>query len=326
MHVRRSYLGLGILLILAGAVPLAARAGYISAEQLDRVWQLWPLILVGIGVGLVLSRTRFALVGGLIVAATFGLMIGGFLGGSFASVTGGFCGSTSENVAFPGHEGTINVGGTVAIELDCGALELGTGSGDGWRVEGRSKDGIGPEIASSETSLQVKSAHSGSGPFWLDTGRDTWMVTIPESPRLDLDVDMNAGQATIDLGAATLGSIVLEANAGSSVLDLGSVSAIATIDLRANAGSLGVTLPNHSMTGSIEANAGAVRICAPAGAGLRLKTGQSFISSYDYAAHGLVQDGSTWTTPGFERATVRIDLETVANAGSFTLDPEDGCG
>ena len=50
------------------------------------------------------------------------------------------------------------------------------------------------------------------------------------------------------------------------------------------------------------------------------------ITSYDYAGHGLVQDGKTWTTPGYDSATVRIELDTNANAGSFSLDPEDGCG
>ena len=46
---------------------------------------------------------------------------------------------------------------------------------------------------------------------------------------------------------------------------------------------LGLTLPNLSMTGSIQANAGAVKLCAPPGAGLRLQTGESIIAGYDYA-------------------------------------------
>ncbi len=79
------------------------------------------------------------------------------------------------------------------------------------------------------------------------------------------------------------------------------------------------------MTGSIHANAGAVKLCAPAGAGLSLQTGASVLASYDYAGHGLDQNGTTWTTPGFDTAPVKIDLRTEANAGSFTLDPEGGC-
>ena len=63
-----------------------------------------------------------------------------------------------------------------------------------------------------------------------------------------------------------------------------------------------MTLPHVSMTGTIHANAGAVRLCAPEGVGLKLHAGESIVASYDYADHGLVQDGSTWTTPDFDTA------------------------
>ena len=79
------------------------------------------------------------------------------------------------------------------------------------------------------------------------------------------------------------------------------------------------------MTGSIEANAGSVKLCAPPGAGLRLRTGDSLLATYDYADHGLVKAGTTWTTPGYDSASVQIDLRTTANAGTFELDPEGGC-
>ena len=49
------------------------------------------------------------------------------------------------------------------------------------------------------------------------------------------------------------------------------------------------------------------------------------MASYDYADHGLAQDGSTWTSPGFDSAAQKIELTTEANAGSFALDPEEGC-
>lgn len=76
MHIRRGYLGWGVVLFLTGAVPLAFRSGYLNDEQIGRLWTLWPLILIWIGVGLILSRTRFDFIGGRIVAATLGLMPG----------------------------------------------------------------------------------------------------------------------------------------------------------------------------------------------------------------------------------------------------------
>jgi hypothetical protein len=69
-----------------------------------------------------------------------------------------------------------------------------------------------------------------------------------------------------------------------------------------------------------------VRICAPVGVALRLSTNDSIVASYDFEDRGLVQVGSTWETPGFDTAGARIDLDTRANAGSFSLNPEEGCG
>ena len=107
------------------------------------------------------------------------------------------------------------------------------------------------------------------------------------------------------------------------VEDLGSVAAIREIQMELTAGSAGVTLPNLTMTGTIEANAGSIRLCVPAGVGLRIETGGSVAASYDF--HDLVQDGSVWTSPGYAEAAVRIDLRTDGTAASFTLDPEGGC-
>ena len=312
--------------MLAGAIPLAVRAGYISNDDLGRYWSLWPLILIGIGVGLVLSRTSFDFVGGLIVAATFGIMVGGLLSVGVSGFGGASCGSTAAAKAFPAHDGSLGVSGDVEVRLDCGDLTVGVGQGSGWHLEGSDIDGTGPTVRSDTSTLDIRSSHEGA-PSWLGLGdHDTWRLTLPAAPRLGLDVQVNAGRGTLDLAGATLGEVALQLNAGSATLDLGSAAAISTIDLQLNAGSLGVTLPNLSLTGSIQANAGSVKVCVPPGAGLRLHTGESIIASYDYAGHGLVQDGSTWTTPGFDSAPVKIDLETKANAGSFTLDPEAGCG
>ena len=40
---------------------------------------------------------------------------------------------------------------------------------------------------------------------------------------------------------------------------------------------------------------------------------------------GLVQDGSTWSTPAFGLAQHQVELSTSANLGSITLNPDGGC-
>jgi hypothetical protein len=104
------------------------------------------------------------------------------------------------------------------------------------------------------------------------------------------------------------------------------MNALGDLNVGLNAGSLDLTLPNRSFSGSIHANAGSVTLCAPPGAALKLNTSESIVASYDFEDHGLVKSGSTWQTPGFETAAVRIELDTQANAGSFSLDPKEGCG
>jgi hypothetical protein len=324
MHVRRGFLGWGVFLILAGAVPLLVRSGYLTTDQIGRLWNLWPLIIVGIGIGLILRRTPFDFVGGLIVAATFGLMVGGLLSIGSIPFSTGICGQDGGNVAFPPRDGSFTGPASVDLQIDCGDVTIGAGSGNGWHVEGEAADGPGPDIRSSDASLSVHSADA-SGSFLAFGRREIWRVTLPTAAKLDVDLQLNAGSATADLGGATLGNVDLELNAGSATVDLGSVETIGPIKAGLNAGSLGLILPNLSITGSIQANAGAVRLCAPAGVALRLHTGESVFGSYDYADHGLVQDGSTWSTPGFDTAPVRIELDTAANVGSFTLDPEGGC-
>ena len=52
MHIRRGALDWGVFLILAGAVSLAVRGRYLTADQVGRLWTLWPLIVVGVSLHL----------------------------------------------------------------------------------------------------------------------------------------------------------------------------------------------------------------------------------------------------------------------------------
>ena len=326
MHIRRGYLSWGVFLILAGAVPLAVRSGYLTEDQIGRLWTLWPLILVGVGVGLILSRTRFDFIGGIIVAATLGLMAGGVLSSGIGTLSTGACGQEAGTTAFPSRDGTFpSSGGSIDIEADCANVTIAVAPGNGWRVEGQGADGVGPQIDATEATLRVQPRDDEGQPFWALGKRDTWQVTVPGAVRADIDLQLNAGQATIDLSGALVGTLGLRLNAGAATIDLESAEAVQGLDIQLNAGSVGLTLPHVSTTGTIHANAGAVRLCAPPGVALKLHTGESIVASYDYDDHGLVQEGSTWTTPGFDTAAQRIELRTEANAGSFVLDPEDGC-
>jgi hypothetical protein len=325
MRVHRGLLGWGIFLILAGSIPLLVRAGYLSTNQLRNVGSLWPLILIGIGVGLILSRTRFAFVGGFIVAATFGVIVGGLLAGGVAGFTTGACGNESGAKPFAPRDGTFTAAtASIDLELNCGSATVSVASGDGWRIEGEDEGGVGPIVEATDSSLSVRS-QDRSGGFDLFGMRESWRITLPDRVQLDPQLTLNAGSSTVNLAGATLGSFRATINAGSASVDLGSVHRIDDLQITMNAGSLALTLPNLPLSGSIQVNAGSAELCTPQGAGLRLETSESILAGYDFADHGLIKNGSTWETPGFDTAEVKIQLRTEANAGSFSLNPAGGC-
>lgn len=325
MRIHRGFLGWGVFLILAGSIPLAVRAGYLSADQLRDVGRLWPLILVGVGVGLLLSRTRYGFLGGFIVAATFGVIVGGALAGSVGGIDLG-CGSINGATAFEPRQGPLTgTRASVEIDLSCGDLTVAVAPGDTWQLEGQDRDGKGPNVEADNDSLRLSTRDADQGLFGALGEREHWQVTLPDGPQLDTQLTLNAGASTVNLAGANLGRFETTLNAGSTTIDLGDVRQIGGLDVQVNAGSIGLSLPNLSMHGSIQVNAGSVKLCTPPGAGLRITTRESIVSSYDFAGAGLTRNGSTWETPGFDGATVKIDLDAQANAGSVSLNEAGGC-
>lgn len=327
MRIDRGFLGWGVFLVLVGAVPLAVRGGYLNEDQIPSIVSLWPMILIGIGIGILLARTRFAFSGGLVIAATIGLVVGGWLAGGADGIGSATCGPGGSTAPFPTRDGPLTrSSASIDLDLNCGSVNVDVHPGASWQIEGNDRDGTGPNIDADDDSLRVRSHEDRDGLFDALSNREAWHVTLPDSVMLDLNLNLNAGSSTLALGTAGIEAFELDLNAGSAVIDLGSVRQIGDLDIGLNAGSIELTLPAQSLTGKIEANAGSVALCVPAGMAIRLKTSESIVASYDFEDQGLVKDGSTWETPGFDAASTRIELDTRATAGSFSLNPEDGCG
>src|SRR5947207_894212 len=60
-----------------GAVMIAVRQGLVGEDDARKAWTLWPLILVGVGLSIVLAGRPGAAIGGIVLALTFGAMLGG---------------------------------------------------------------------------------------------------------------------------------------------------------------------------------------------------------------------------------------------------------
>jgi hypothetical protein len=323
MHVNRGLLNWGLFFILLGAIPLAVRQGLLTEDAVARAWTLWPLLLIGAGIGLVLRRTPFEFAGGLLSAATLGIIGGGLLasgGIPFAS-----CGDESGSVAFPTRSGELGATAKVGIQLNCGELTIQAVGGSGWTVAGVDEDGSGPEIVAGPTSLEIRARNQGR--FNFLGSRDRWALSVPMASTIDLDATVNAGEARLLLAGARLGRLDLTVNAGQATIDLGAVTGIAGLEVQINAGEAKVILPSLGLRGSVHANAGNIRLCPPAGAGLRVTMNDNITASNNFAQRGLVEtSNNVWETPGYASAGVQLEIDAEANAGNVNVEPAGACG
>jgi hypothetical protein len=325
MHVNRALLGWGVFFLVLGSVPLAVRYGLVDAAAFDAAWRLWPLLLIGAGLGLVLARTRAAILGGLVVAVTAGLMVGGLVVNGVDEFGGGFasCGGDAGGTPFADQRGTLGTEATVSLQLDCGQVEVASVDGAGWTLRGESHDGRPPEVTDGDDRLTVEARARRGGIQLGGDGGNRWTVELPRETRTSLDLSVNAGSAVGAFDGMRLERVQVAVNAGSATLDLGDAVELGSLEASANAGSLSVTLPMATMTGSVSANAGSLELCVPDGVDLRIRLEDNALASNNFAEEGLVEVGDTWTMSG--AGSAQIDLTATANLGSITLNPDDGC-
>jgi len=330
MSVDRRLLNWGIFLVLLGGIPLAVSQGWIPRDLVTRAWELWPLILIGAGAGLILAATPLRALGGIVVSATLGMMRGALIAVGFGGFGfGGFgCGDAAADAPKVLEESGSFAGGTgtVLLAANCASLEVAPGAGSAWSVDVRGSDTVRPTVERTAERLEVRSPGSNVV-FPLGTQRASWRAELGTETRFGmLAIELNAGDASVSLAGATVSNLSFDGNAvGNTRLDL-SGAAVAQLDVTVNAGDVAILLPaGADLRGEVRGNAASIDLCAPDGVGLRLLVDDNITASDNYDGAGLVQSGNTWETPGYAGAARRIELRTTGSAVSFTLNPEDGC-
>ncbi len=326
MRLDRRLLGWGVFFILLGAVPLAVRANAVDTDLVSRWPTLWPVLIIGWGIGLVLRGTPVHWLGGAVTAITLGLMGGGAIATGFGGLpTMGGCGN-SGGTSFETRQGTFASSGRLEIEFNCGSLTVATVDGDGWSVVGSDEGGIGPV-----TNDDGKGSVSLTGPerrFSFDSSRSIWAVSVPRQPRLETGITLNAGEGSIDLEGANVGGFNLTVNAGSMMANLATAAALPRdgLNVTVNAGKASVALPTFDGNANLSLNAGSLEVCVPIGTAIEVHWNGT-IASNDLDESGLLDIGdSTWQSAGFDAAPIHVLLEVSANAGSFHLDLGGSCG
>ena len=316
VRVRRGLLFWGLVLVPLGAIPLLVRAGQLDPNRLVDAWRLWPLIVIGVGIVVLASRTRFAVVGTIVVALATGSIAGAAVAsGNIWLGAVGACGFQGDGTAAADRSGSFTGPSALRLELDCGSLNLRAGGDAGWTFHGTYR-GDPPTIDATANRLEVRTPRGPSH-------RQDWTIAVPASALQSLQLTANAGASTIDLGSAALDDLRADVNAG-DIRVAASGAAVKTIAVTMNAGRLRLALASAATTGSVSVNAGAIDLCVPADVGLRFDVKDQLTFVTNLSSRGLSRDGSVWTRTASGGAGT-IDLSVQGNAASFNLDPNGGC-
>ncbi len=325
MHVRRGFVNWGVFLICLGAIPLAVQLNVIDRGMATSLLRLWPLILIGIGLGLLLRFSRAQALGGFVVAGTFGVLIGVFFAGGLP--TGVVCPDQPAGGTAITRSGTFGTVARLDFEFSCSDVSLNNTSvdptlADNWSVSVNAGSRT-PDIGNTDSSLELRSADtSGFAPF-SDRVRENWQVTLPGSVAMSVSGTFNAATSTLALGSGLVDSLSLTYNASDGRLDLSGATP-PMLSATLNASTVGLTLPSGSFNGSITINASTLKVCAALDLGLRI-TYDDTLSSQNFAQAGLAQSGKTWQSANYTSATARAELHISANVSTTTLNSVGGC-
>ncbi len=239
MRVDRGYLFWGVFFVLLGAIPLAERQGWIDVGGLGDVGRLWPLIIIGIGIAILASRTRLALVATVVGA----LVLGTLAGTALASFGGGVfeCVRTGEpQLQRTTQDGTLGPESAVRLDIDCGDLDVRTAPGTVWTLDA-GHAGDPPRVEASATQLRIRPADGVAR-------RQDWALVVPGA--LDtLDLDANASSATLQLEGATLGRLRTSINAG-DLRVVAPTGRMESLVIDVNAGDVDLLAPSTDITNS----------------------------------------------------------------------------
>jgi hypothetical protein len=318
--VNRRLLRWGVFLLALGGVVLLGSAGGLDRDLVRQALGLWPLVVIGFGVAILLRRTRLGLVSGVVAAALPGMLLGGLA--MTVPEIGSHC-RTTNPAAFDTRQGTFEGTATVELRIACADLTVATVPGHDWEARLAQNGRAAPVLSASSRGLSIT---SGRGDTWFGPPieRDTVQVALPTDAELNVTARIDAGDAQLDLASARLARAALMVNAAGVHADL-TGSTLHTLDVVINAGRGTVVLPLDDFDAEIEVNGGEVRICTPPGLGIRVREDVTFGS----VAHGGLRAGrgtSTWETDAFVIAQRHADLSVTVHAGSVLFNPEGGCG
>ncbi|MEZ4594678.1 MAG: DUF5668 domain-containing protein [Chloroflexota bacterium] len=302
-----------IFLIGLGTYFLLRNLGYVSDLNWGLALQMWPLLLIFLGLNIIVRQVKRplgTLLSGVVSVAAIGLFGAVLLFGLELP----FLASLNLQPAAEYREETVSVPGaevaSATVSLDLGALGADvTGLAGGQNVLEGTLSLAGDldfrqRMQGSEAIISLGENPSGwwFGDLVSGMGQPPWQIGLSRTVPLDLTVDVGSGQADLALDSLVLSDLVVDVGSGAVTVQL--PGGVYDVRLDGGSGHVEMTLPGNGRHEiEIDAGSGAMDLLLPPNMAARVEldsgSGQVSLDERFDRVSGDGEDG-VWETPNYD--------------------------
>jgi energy-coupling factor transporter transmembrane protein EcfT len=333
-----------VILIAAGVILLLSALGRLPNLNWEAVLQLWPLLLIFIGLDIIirlLPRTLATILSFLLALVAVGIFVGVLLFADEIPLIENLASESTqevvdEQISYPA------VGAAAAdIFVDLGSrgttvsslansknlIEADVSYVGELIFETSTSDGLATVVLdtreSSDWLYWINPAH------WFDSeeGR-RWRIGLASDIPTNLDLDLGSGSAGLNLEDLTLSALTVDGSSGH--VDLALPGGDYDMFYDSGSGSVNIGLPHSGLHRFlVESSSGSVSFLLPAGmeAMVVVEDKGSGSVNLDRSLFNQIKandDGEgIWVTPGYEDSRNRIELVLDTGSGSVSIDSEN---
>jgi hypothetical protein len=285
-----------VFLIGLGIVFLFSNLGYLEIGVWELILSLWPILLIAFGLDIIIGRrSPYWSMAGVVITV---LLLIGVL---WLFTTSPFAGRLleGEQISQP-LDGTRQA--EVQIEQSAGSLRLVGSPETSDLIHGEiflsGRERLESDFSFTNGSARFILRSSGTPFFTLSRWREpwTWNLVLNRQVPIDLQVNLGAGRALVDLHNLQ----------------------IERLDLQVGAGDLTIILPAEGIVqGNIEGAVGQTTLFIPAGMAVRLRTDTGLTAIQAPGDFTIQED--VYISPGFETAPNRSDLDVSQALGNLRI-------
>ena len=285
------------LLILAGVLALLVNLGFISVERLEQLLNLWPLVLIVIGVELVVRRTIHGSAGQ--IAAILVVLVAVVGAAAYVAVAPNPVADHTLDVS--GRLGDVQ---SASLEINAGAATVNISSdpetdADLYRAH-IAYSGTKPDVTFDASSRKLTISQRGNNFLVFQSRRFELDLQINPKVTWAVDVSTGAATSTLDFSQVQLRSLSLNSGAARDEITLGPASAVVPVEIDGGALTVKIHRP-QGIEASVDVSGGAVTLNAD---------GRSI--------HGI--GNQTYESPGFSSASSGYRIAINGGACTVTLD------